>query len=278
MPKPYKLTRPYPLPPDAEILDHDGKPHVRLRDRGKLVLYKVSKDGTKYLRPSKRWYFDVRSANGVRRVKGFTDLKATEQLAAETERKASRVRAGFTDPAEEHARRPLAEHLKHYAAALEAKGDVPAHVKETRAKITALFAGCGFVFPLDVDAGKATEWLNALRRPAAAVELPAGDAFTPAAAAQLLGLTPDGLRKAIQQNRLAATGNGKARRFPRATVQALADRCCTGVSPSTVNHYVRAVRGFFRWLVRSKRIGSNPLETLTLVNAAVDGSAASGGN
>jgi hypothetical protein len=35
MPKPYKLTRPYQLPPDAEIVDVDGKPHVRLRDRGK---------------------------------------------------------------------------------------------------------------------------------------------------------------------------------------------------------------------------------------------------
>lgn len=65
MPKPYKLTRPYPLPLDAEIVDMDGKPHVRLRERGKPVLYRVSKDGAKYLRPSKRWYFDCRDANGT---------------------------------------------------------------------------------------------------------------------------------------------------------------------------------------------------------------------
>jgi site-specific recombinase XerC len=37
-----------------------------------------------------------------------------------------------------------------------------------------------------------------------------------------------------------------------------------------VNHYVRAVRGFFRWLVRAKRVGSNPVETLTLVNDTAD--------
>ncbi len=37
-----------------------------------------------------------------------------------------------------------------------------------------------------------------------------------------------------------------------------------------MNHYVRAVRGFFRWLVKAKRIGSNPLDSLTLVNAAAD--------
>ena len=55
-------------------------------------------------------------------MKGFADLKATEQLAAETARKASRVRVGIIDPAEEHARRPLADHLKDYTAYLEAKG------------------------------------------------------------------------------------------------------------------------------------------------------------
>lgn len=90
----------------------DGLPHVRLRERGKPVLYRVGKDGTKYLRPTKCWYFEYRDANRtVCRVKGFADLKATEQLAAEMERKASRLRSGFADPAEEHARRPLAEHL-----------------------------------------------------------------------------------------------------------------------------------------------------------------------
>ena len=115
---------PVPLPPDAEIVGHDGKPHVRMKERGKPVLYPLTKDGAKYLRPSKRWYFDLRDATGtVRRVKGFADLKATEQLAAEMERKASRVRGGFTDPAEEHARRPLADHLKDYAAAPRSEGE-----------------------------------------------------------------------------------------------------------------------------------------------------------
>jgi hypothetical protein len=215
MPKPYKLTRPYPLPPSSKIVEHDGKPHVRMRDRGKPVLYRVSKDGMKYLRPSQRWYFDIRDAAGtVRRVKGFTDLKATEQLAVDAERKASRVRAGYTDPAEEHARRPLADHLKDYGAALEAKGDVTAHVKETRAKIAALFAGCGFVFPLDADLGKATEWLNALRCDAVAVDLPAGDFFTPAAAAKLLGLTPDGLRKRSSATVSPRPGPARLAAFP----------------------------------------------------------------
>ena len=272
MPKPFKPTRPYPLPADADIVDVAGKPHLRLKERGKAVLYRVSKDGAKYLRPSKRWYFDLRDAAGtVQRVKGYTDLKTTEQLAAELERKASRVRSGFTDPAEEHARRPLAEHLKDYAAHLEAKGGTAKHVRQTVGRVSTLMTGCGFVFPRDADAGKVAEWLNAQRRDGSSPTLPSAvEEFTPSDAARLLGLSRDGVRKAVALHRLPASGNGKARRLPRATVQALADRASRGTAPETINHYIRAVRGFFRWLVKTKRIGSNPVETLSLVNAAMD--------
>ena len=42
-------TRPYPLPPGAEVLDHDGRLHVRLTENGRKVLYPVSRVGAKYL-------------------------------------------------------------------------------------------------------------------------------------------------------------------------------------------------------------------------------------
>ena len=35
MPKPFKPTRPFKLPHDAELVDVAGRPHVRLRERGK---------------------------------------------------------------------------------------------------------------------------------------------------------------------------------------------------------------------------------------------------
>jgi len=179
-------------------------------------------------------------------------------------------RDSIIDPAEEHARRPLADHMKDYAAALEARGGTDDHIRLTTGRVSALFAGCGFVLPLDTDAGKAAEWLNGLRRDAPAVELPARDTFTPAEAARLLGISGAAVRSAVKRLGLAASGTGKARRFPRATVEALVTRAGKGHGPETVNHYVRAVRGFFRWLVRARRIGSNPLDTLGLVNAAVD--------
>jgi len=271
MPKPFKPTRPYPLPADADIIEHEGRPHVRMKERGRTVLYRVSKDGTKYLRPSKRWYFEIRDASGtLRRIKGFADLKATEQLAAEMERKAGRARSGYADPAEEHIRRPLAEHLEAYAAALEAKGNVPEHNRATVAKVSAAFSGCGFVFPLDLDAGKVSAWLADLRRPRRMAELPPGDAFSSTEAGKLLGIGADAVRRFVARHRLPTTGNGPARRLPRATVEAIAERAAQGNGPSTINHYIRALRGFSRWLMRAKRIGSDPLETLSLVNATVD--------
>ena len=200
MPKPYKPVSTRPLPPDAEIVDHDGKPHVRVKERGRSVLYRLSKDGPKYLRPSKRWYFDLpRRGRHGRRVKGFADLKATEQLAADTERKASRVRAGFTDPAEEHARRPLADHLKDYAAALEAKGNTAEHCQLTTGRIAALLSGCGFVFPLDADAGQSGRLVERPSPRRRAVELPAGDSFTPAETAKLLGVSGAAVRSAVKR-------------------------------------------------------------------------------
>ncbi|MBN9523293.1 site-specific integrase, partial [bacterium] len=225
MPKPFKPTRPFRLPAGAEVVTHDGKPHVRLRERGKAVLYPLTRDGAKYLRPAKRWYFDLRDEAGtMRRVKGFADLKAAEQLAAEMERKASRVRSGYADPAEEHARRPLADHLTDYAAQLEAKGNTPEHTALTTGRVTALLSGCGFVFPLDADAARAADWLIALRRDGSPAALPPGDSFAPREVAKLLGISG-------------------------AAVHAT---------------------GFFRWLVKAKRIGSNPLDSLSLVNSAVD--------
>ena len=271
MPKPFRVYSPRPLPAAAEIIDRKGTPHVRVILRGKATLCRLTKDGTKYLRPSKRWYFKLRDTNDrVRRVKGFSDLKATEQYAAKLERKAARIKAGYIDPAEEHVLRPLADHLREYADTLRAKGDMEKHVRDTVARCSALFAGCGFVLPLDVDAGKAAEWLVHRRRDGSPIELPAGDAFRPSEAAALLGISKSALNRSLKRHGLTATGEGKARRVPRASVETLAVGAARGVGPATTNHFVRAVRGFFAWLVQAKRIGSSPLESLTLANTAMD--------
>ncbi len=271
MPKPFKLHSTRPLPPDAEIVTRDGKPHARLKERGRAVLYPLTKDGASILKPSKCWYFKFRDGTGtVRRKRGFADLRATEQLAAETERRVSRLRAGLTDPAEEHARRPLTEHLNDYGRSLEAKGVTAKHNRETLARISALLAGCGFVFSTDLDAGRVSAWLGDLRRPGQLVELPPGDAFGSSAVAKLFGMTVDAVRRLVARHRLPTVGSGRNRKLTRAAVQAIADQQTKGASPRTVNSYTVAIRGFTRWLVRLKRIGSDPLESLPLLSTATD--------
>ena len=272
MPRPFKPTRPTKLPENAQIVLRDGRRHVKFVERGKVVYYRLTKDGTRYLRPTKVWYFDIRDENGVvRRIRGSADRAVTERMIADWHRRIERKRLGYYDPAEEHLRRPVLQHLEEYEAFLQGKGDTRDHVKLTVARIAAAIGGCGCVFLHEVDAAKVSFWLNALRADRTPIELPPGvETFTPSQAARLLGISGAALRATIKRWNLPATGNGKARRLPRSTVEAVAENQAKGASPATINHYVRALRGFFRWLVRSKRIASNPVETLTLVPTTTD--------
>ena len=51
----------------------------------------------------------------VRRNPGYTDRKATDQLAAELERRAARQAEGLIDPYEDHRKRPLLDHMEELA-------------------------------------------------------------------------------------------------------------------------------------------------------------------
>ena len=71
------------------VKDRKGKVVYDLKN-GRKVARRVpvlGKDGKPVLAESRKWYVEHRDADGiVRRVPGFTDKKATEQLAARLER------------------------------------------------------------------------------------------------------------------------------------------------------------------------------------------------
>lgn len=202
---------------------------------------------------SRKWYGTL---NG-RHVPLCADRQAAERMLRKLEADAALAGVGLADPFAGHKKTPLADHLSDFAAHLRAKGSTSEHVAQTIARVMALFEGCVFRLSADVDAGRAAEWLHTLRQPKpVAVAVPPGvDAFTPAQAAALLGVSGAAVRAAVKRHGLSADGHGKARRYPRATVAALADRMGRGCGPETVNHYVRAVRSFFRWMVRAKWAG-----------------------
>jgi integrase len=267
----FKPTYPKPLPPDAQVITQAGRPHARFKDRqGKTVLAPLSEDGSKVLLQTAKWYVEYRDASGVvRKVPGYTDKKATEQLAADLERRAARQQVGLIDPFEEQRKRPLAEHLADYRRELESRDNTPSYVADVSARLTALVDGCGFRLLTDLSASRVADWLAGRRRRRSAAVLTA-DWYTRSQACQALGLRPAALCGFIRRHRLEAVGRGKARRYPRATLEAIQDRQVLGLSVQTTNYYLSHLKSFCHWLVKDRRLAENPFLHLEGGNARLD--------
>jgi excisionase family DNA binding protein len=277
VPRVFRQQYTRPIPPEAVRVTIKNKkdepvPAVRFKGSdGRTITAPVVTKGKGAGRtcrvPSPNWYGRV---NGER-VTLCTNKEASETMLAGLIHKAALGKVGIADPFEEHRSRPLAEHLAEFAAAMRAKGDTAKHVELTLTRLRAALDGMKAALLADLDAGRAGDWLTALRADREPVALPEGqELFKLAEAAALLGVKPAAVSKSVQRNRLPATGKGKRRRFRRATVQELADRAARGASAETVNHHARALRAFGRWLYRAKRWPANPFETLPLLNVAAD--------
>lgn len=219
---------------------------------------------------SGKWYGRVPGA--VRPVPLCRNKSAAEMMLNELVKKAELGKAGIVDPFEQHAKRPLSEHLDDFHRELHARGNAPRYVELVISRLRSLMAGCGFVFTSDLSASHAMDWLAQLRRrvrPRA--ELPAGkEWFTPSEAAALLGIKKGSVATAVRRHGLRGEGDGKARRFPRETVEALQERFVKGASIQTTNDYLSALKSFGRWLVKDRRTGENPFEHLSGGNTRVD--------
>lgn len=87
-------------------------------------------DGRRIKKQSKSWYVKYRDAEGIeRRVRGYKDKVATQQLAARLEKEAELGKEGVVDRYKEHRKRPLAEHLEDFRQFLLAKGDTVRHAR-----------------------------------------------------------------------------------------------------------------------------------------------------
>ncbi len=247
-----------------EAIEHDANGKNLRADDDRPILRPgfTSKTDT-----SRKWYATVDGKH----VPLCRDKAASQKLLNKLLTDATLREHGVGDSYADHRKRPLADHLMDFAAALRAKGDTAKHVKLTLSRLQAALDGMGAVRLADLDAGKAGDWLTARRADREPVRLPEEqELFKLTEVAALLGVKPAAVTKAVQRNRLQATGKGKARRFPRPTVQDLADRAGRGASAETVNHHARALRAFGRWLARTKRWPSNPFDTLALLNVATD--------
>ncbi len=122
------------------------------------------KNGKRIRKQSKCWYLDFKDSDGTRkRVKGFKDKSATQQLAAKLEHEAELAEKGMGDKFAEHRKRPLSEHLEDFRQCLIAKGDTEKHAEVTLSRIKRVFEGCQFRKWDDISASRAQKYLAELR-------------------------------------------------------------------------------------------------------------------
>jgi integrase len=227
----------------------------------------------KVTRPSPIWWGRYKAADGTFvKVPLAANKTASKEMLAKLATDAKLAKVGLTDKCEEHHNRPLTQHLADYLRALLAKGDCQEHVDKTGARVRAILDGCKFVFIPDLSASAVAEFLHGLRRDPPRPELPPGqELFTKAEMMAALGdCRPTALARILRREKLSAQGKGKARRYPRPTVEALQDRYCRGLGIATSNGYTLAIKGFTKWLVKDGRTGADPLTALSCLNAKVD--------
>jgi hypothetical protein len=197
---------------------------------------------------------------------------AAETKLADLILKAAHAEIGIRDPFEPHRKRPLAEHLDEWEASLLAGGATDKHVKQTRACARRVVAGCSFTLMADLSASRVQQFLADLREQRRALPPfdPQKEEYTKKELALLLGVKASSIPSLVRRHRLEATGNGKKRRYPKATAEALRTLRERGRSIKTSNLYLDAIKGFAAWLVLDRRMADNPLAHLSGGNVKVD--------
>lgn len=229
----------------------------------------------KVTRPSKVWWGRYKAADGsYSKVPLCADKATSKDLLAKLVTDAKLAAQGLSDPFVDPHRRLLSEHRADFAGSLRPAGGTDKHVRLTLSRVRAVLDGCKFTYIRDLNTTAVQAFLASLQAPQAeAIELePGKESFTKAELVQLTGTNPTGVSALLRRHGLqqTATGQGKARRYPRSTVVYLLERLHQGVGPAMVNHYLGAVKAFAAWLVRDRRTGVNPLAHVAPRNAQTD--------
>jgi integrase/recombinase XerC len=210
---------------------------------------------------SRKWYGTVRG----RHVPLCGDYQSAQRMLKKLQADAELKRVGLADPHGDSKATPLSAHLADFEAHLIGKGNTLAHVAATMRRLRATVAGCGWKSLADLSATKLEVWLNSKRGKRAPALPPGPKEYSPGDVATLLGCSRENVGKLIRTNGLLApAGEGKARRMPRETVQALLDLSGRGAGPKTRNYYRKHLKHFGTWLVKDRRSSVNPFQHVEL--------------
>jgi len=128
------------------------------------TVYKRREDQGK---PDACWYFGYKDENGKQRTKkGYTDRKATRELAEKSERDARRRRDGLIDPAEEklagHRKAPIDDVVDLYEKNLKSRRTTGKHVTLTLSRVRRIIKGCDFQILSDIETDTVQTYLDEL--------------------------------------------------------------------------------------------------------------------
>ena len=153
-------TTTFGLPAGAEVVEKDGRPHARVRERGKTVLYPLSADGAAYLKPAVKWAADVRFADGTRkRVRFSPHRDAAALMLADLLKRIENEKAGIRDDYAGHRKRTLGELLAEYERHVLDKGATGKEAAQAARRCEIVFGAVGFLTIGDLDATVAEGWL-----------------------------------------------------------------------------------------------------------------------
>ena len=223
----------------------------------------------KVKKKSSKWYGRV--SGNPKPFPLSSNKVAAQQMLAALVKKAELKKANVFDPFEDHARRPLVEHLEDYRRFLEAEGNCAEYVTKTYARIRAFWLDVSLCLLLILCRKRFQSSCTdcAVTRRAPCLGSGSGVVYT-ARAGRGSGRGPSASSgPAAAPQRLAVEGTGRARRYPRATVEALQDLVLRGIGISTSNGYLTAIKGFSRWLA-GDRTDRDRLASLSRLNAATD--------
>ena len=126
----------------------------------KPIVKRDPKTGEKVKLKSKKWWGRYRDEHDVeRRVPLATDKSAAQAMLNELVVKVERRKAGKLDPFEEHAKRPIGEHVDDFEAHLRNKQNTAKHVQEVSTHVRKFVAGCKWSFLRDVSASDVQQYL-----------------------------------------------------------------------------------------------------------------------
>jgi integrase len=168
------------------------------------------------LKESKNYTIEIIVNGRPKRIKGYTDEKATKQYAARLERQIAQGAEGLIDIYAPHRRRPLAEHISDYVAELTTLNRAPAYVYVAGRRLKKLREDCRWLTLAHINADSFCSWRE----------------------------------KPIKQKQ--------------------ADSEDRTIGPRTLNQYLETLRSFCRWCVKRKRMPTNPVADVEMIDETGD--------